>query len=189
MIDINKVIALCEKLNLDIQVYSDYAEPGYTIDKDKYIFLANWNNFPKNLSHALELNGELEWSDEWMSCSDCNKLVRTQPNSYGWKQSFWLNECEIICRQCLDEEEYIRYLLNNPDHVNVFDDLDLSKHGFENLNGEFESGLYGISDKPKDILKAFMAKHPQKEFVFSGLGQEQFRLTFEIWGRDKTIDN
>jgi hypothetical protein len=74
-----------------------YAEPGYT-DPEKGIVFANWNYFPRELPDILERGGyEIEWSDEWATCGDCGRAVRTSPNSYGWEAYFViLNECELV---------------------------------------------------------------------------------------------
>src|SRR5678816_1797897 len=41
----------------------------------------------KRLSDLAEKAGyAVEWSDEWSTCDDCGKAVRTSPDSYGWKR-------------------------------------------------------------------------------------------------------
>jgi hypothetical protein len=100
--------------------YNGYAEPGYTDPECGLIATGNWNevtswfngertvvsNLPKRLGDLFERMGiEIEWSDEWASCSDCGKLVRTQPDSYCWKPSFTLGDGELLCRECTPDEE------------------------------------------------------------------------------------
>jgi hypothetical protein len=173
------------KKNLPIDTYSGYVEPGYDAKKD-IIFLADWNKYPQKFVNWLESNFDVEWCDEWMSCSNCGKLLRTQGNSYFWKPSYEIGDGCIYCRDCIDEEEYINSLIDQPGKVNVFDSIDLSKFGFENLNGKFENGFHqGMDDDPKELLKEFKEKFPGKEFVFNNYETSQFYITFELWGRDK----
>lgn len=100
--------------------YCGYAEPGYTDPECGLIATGNWNeitswfdgqrtvisNIPKRLGDIFERMGiEIEWSDEWAACSDCQKLVRTQPDSYFWKPSFTLDDDELVCLECKPSEE------------------------------------------------------------------------------------
>src|SRR5262245_37954667 len=76
---------------------SGYAEPGYH-DPDNGVLFANWNVFPRGFDRVLEQAGyAVEWSDEWSTCEDCGKAVRTSPNSYGWQRSYELiDDCSIV---------------------------------------------------------------------------------------------
>ena len=101
--------------------YNGYAEPGYTDPECGLIATGNWNeitswtdgerkvisDLPERLGRLFEKMGiETEWSDEWAACSDCQKLVRTQPDSYFWKPSFTFDESEgFFCRKCEPDEE------------------------------------------------------------------------------------
>jgi len=99
--------------------YNGYAEPGYTDPECGLIATGNWNeiteykdgqrsvisDLPARLGRLFEKMGiETEWSDEWASCSDCGKLVRTEPDSYSWKPSYTLGEGELLCHECKTEE-------------------------------------------------------------------------------------
>jgi hypothetical protein len=82
---------------------SAYAEPGYT-QPAKGILFANWNHLPKGIDTVLERYGyAVEWSDEWATCDDCGKAVRTQPDSYSWTPRYredLLRQGDIVCLQC-----------------------------------------------------------------------------------------
>ena len=110
-----------ERITLvDFHVHG-YAEPGYSNPKCGIIAVGNWNSVtgpwanrgpgneilddsPEKLSAILEgLGISLEWCDEWTSCSECNSLVRTQPDSYDWEQSYDQVDFEILCRSCMGE--------------------------------------------------------------------------------------
>jgi hypothetical protein len=83
-----------------------YAEPGYDQPKRGVLF-ANWNRFPRGFDSVLERAGyAIEWSDEWTTCDDCGKALRTQPDSYGWTPAYVEDESgNIMCRDCAPEDE------------------------------------------------------------------------------------
>lgn len=87
---------------------SEYAEPGYDTPKRGILF-ANWNVFPRGLDTLLERAGyAIEWSGEWYFCEDCNKALRTGPNSFCWTPAYdekLANEGTILCKECAPEEE------------------------------------------------------------------------------------
>lgn len=79
----------------------EYAEPGYDQPKRGILF-ANWNYFEQRAVHLLGQKGfQCEWSDEWTTCEDCGKAVRTQPDSFCWNPSFIIeDECVLLCKEC-----------------------------------------------------------------------------------------
>ena len=85
---------------------SEYAEPGYS-PTEKGVLFANWNYFPRNIDSILEGYGyAVEWSDEWSTCGECGKAVRTSPDNWGWTPSFRIfNDCELLCLDCAAESE------------------------------------------------------------------------------------
>lgn len=112
-----------------------YAEPGYS-DPLGFILFDNWNDygdfrFPAwiidpdgvefdpeemlDVEHVLNALGcEMEWSDEWTTCSDCGKAVRTQPDCHHWTPFYLIPEHsgDLVCHDCWDpsvdqEEEEI----------------------------------------------------------------------------------
>ncbi len=89
----------------NIRYAREYAEPGYTQPK-KGIFFANWNHLPAKLGDILERMGfECEWSDEWTTCEDCNRAVRTQPDSHGWTPAYAYVDGAELCRSCIPVSE------------------------------------------------------------------------------------
>lgn len=102
-----------------------YAEPGYTEPECGLIAFGNWNgvdypvdgppqqyhwrttaedNGVKRLGDLFERLGvSIEWSDEWSTCGDCGKAVRTSPDSYGWTPAYnekLLNSGGFYCLEC-----------------------------------------------------------------------------------------
>lgn len=109
----------------EIEVYrSGYAEPGYGIKtarrvRSDVVAVGNWNDIYRvdNLGQKIivsdlptrifnifaRMNIECEWIDEWSSCYDCTKLIRTEPNGPQWKPSFKiLKDGELVCLDCVD---------------------------------------------------------------------------------------
>lgn len=160
-----------------------YAEPGYT-DPEHGILLANWNVFPRGIDTVLERAGyAIEWSDEWSTCADCNKAVRTSANSYSWQASYQLvNDCEVVCNNCLDWSEHIETYEDDPDRA-VPSDVDPAEFGYVRVSEprEYENGFHhGQNDRPADILKALQAKGID-HVVFRIARVQQFDVAFETW--------
>jgi hypothetical protein len=110
----NRVRCILEDIHLHTQ---GYAESGY---EAQVIALGNWNNItswdektrerkvistlPSRLARVLERLGvECEWSDEWITCYDCGKLLRTQPDCMWWKPSFTYDDNGAYCLSCARE--------------------------------------------------------------------------------------
>lgn len=98
-----------------ISASHEYAEPGYRIGVGGIIFFCDWNTetrwvgeSPKLICDAAARCGNVlealghycQWSDEWTTCSDCNRAVRTQPNSYDWEPSYHMGDGELLCLDC-----------------------------------------------------------------------------------------
>lgn len=188
---LGKVLEWAEKNGLDIQCADEYAEPGYTKDHEEApILLANWNRVEEKdpeMNEAIEAEFNIEWEDEWTTCGDCGKLVRTSGDSYSWKPYYAiLNDCEVFCGDCIKKNpsEYLESLINNPSKADIFD-LDLEKEGFTKLDARFENGFYGSNDNPKIILENLQKEFPGNDFIFGNLEPEQFRTNFSIYKREK----
>ena len=95
--------------------YNGYAERGYPDPECGVIATGNWNEItewrdgelkvlsdvPARIGRLFEkLCIETEWLDEWTDCSHCGKLVRTQPDSWGWKPSYTIGDGELWCHEC-----------------------------------------------------------------------------------------
>jgi hypothetical protein len=94
-----RAAALSEIENMDFA--KGYAERGYT-DPVKGVLFGNWNHFPKGVDSLLEGYGyAVEWSDEWSTCGNCYRAVRTQPDGWDWRPYFTLGDGEITCTDCL----------------------------------------------------------------------------------------
>ena len=182
-------------------VTDGYVEPGYG-DPETAVVTGDWNyDLEKRIvarfvdkdadegemltvGEALtKLGCECEWSDEWATCSDCGRLVRTQPDSYGWTRSYWDSPAGYThCHECVkeDPEEYLEWLAGNDRAADTLD-IGLKEHGFVKFQGDFENGLHeGQASDPKLVGKALRAKGISRYvFVIDGCGQ--FDLRFSVW--------
>jgi hypothetical protein len=140
------------------------------------------NTMPRIGAILEKLGAVLEWEDEWEICEECHKLVRTQPDSYSWKRSYWLDDCDLHCHECIrdDPEEYLEHLEGNPKTANTLD-LDLEEHEYRKVDADFENGLCGGQcDDPKIIAEG-LRKLGVERFIFEIDGVAQFGLSFSVW--------
>lgn len=183
----------------DIRCCGEYAEPGYTDPASGLIVFGNWNNPSEYVAETREfktldntmqrvakllekLGAELEWSDEWSECSDCNRAVRTSSNSYGWQQSFAFVNDKLLCAECIESDpaDYLEGLEGNHRHCVTFD-LDLEANGYRHFAGDFENGLHpGQAADPELIAKALKAQGINR-FIFRLDGCGQFDIEFSVW--------
>lgn len=195
---ISKAVEFTErKTHRQFVFASEYAEPGYTNPESGIVF-GNWNpacgfSVPKaqqqkdpvtKLARILEKAGfELEWEDEWDTCSECGKAVRTQPDCYHWTSSFRIvNECELICLECLekDTEGYLESIEDNPSTACPPEMLP-ANFGYTKFNGTFETGFHpGQNDDPKKILEA-LHKEGKRHVVFRIKAKGQFDMDWEAY--------
>lgn len=160
-----------------------YAEPGYQ-DPERAVLFSNWNHFPVDATRLLERYGyEVEWDDEWSTCGECGKAVRTQADSWGWQPYYIiLNECELVCLDCVDWPDVLRREYENNSSSAVPSRCNLRKHGYKLLDSGYESGFYGTRDNPGKIFKE-LAKEGHRNLVFRISGKGQFAINFEVWER------
>jgi len=184
-----------------IRVCSEgYAEPGYSDPESGLIAFGNWNEIsrwdaaknesitiddtPSRVAALLEKLGvELEWSDEWAFCDQCNKAVRTSPDSYCWKRSYWQDDSgSVTCCDCIAEDpsDYLESLEGNTRNcITLY--IDLAEHGYVMLEDGFENGFhYGQDADPKLIGKALREQGIER-FLFHLDHTGQFDLAFSVW--------
>lgn len=173
-----------------VQWSEGYAERGYDQPKRGILF-ANWNGWPRELTDVLERAGyAIEWSDEWATCDDCNRAVRTSPDSYGWQKQFTMpDDCTILCRECTDWPEYLKSIEDNEDKA-VPSYIDPTEYGYVRLSeaDAFASGWHpGQTDTPAEVL-AKAQTEGKKGILFRVSDVGQFDVHFETWIREAVID-
>src|SRR5208337_4570393 len=132
----------------DVQLhYAGVAEPGY-----------DNHDIVTRLGDVLsKLGVELEWEDEWATCDECMKLVRTSPDSYSWQRSYVDNDDGRTCVECIkqDPEAHLEGLEGQHERCNTIADIDPAKHGYVLVEDGFEHGLHpGQDASPRKISEA-----------------------------------
>lgn len=160
-----------------------FAEKGYD-EPRKGVLFANWNVFPSKIDDILERMGySCEWSDEWTTCEDCGKAVRTSPDCYHWQPYYVLiGECSTVCLNCVNWTEYLESIEDKPDMA-CMAECDPREHGYTLISEpeEFESGFHpGQDDKPGVIAKRLWERG-HKRLVFRIAETSQFYIRFEVW--------
>ena len=201
---INDIIDYCDKKNYWINVYHGIVEMGY---EDKMMITADWNP-PKmekiyKFLEKFEDILELDWSDEWTNCSDCNKAVRTSPDSYGWERSYIMGEHDLVCHECITED--INFLIDT--YKNTTDRAIPSwakpliiEEGFtclEDLDYEgkpfcerFETGWHSFqTDDPEKVIKKLKEELGELwfdnyiEYIFAINSVGQFDVHWSVYVR------
>ena len=140
------------------------------------------NTMPRIAAILEKLWVKMEWEDEWASCDGCYKLVRTQPDSYSWTPSYWMDDCGLYCEACVldDPEGYLKYLDGNPEVANTLN-LDLEPHGYRKIDADFENGLYGGQSDDPEVIADSLRELGVERFIFDIDGVGQFDCDFSVW--------
>lgn len=182
---------------------SDLFNNGIDIGEDSegltYIICQDWkqhdqveeflNSIEDKLPEMSRMSDyiELVFSDEYTFCSDCNKVIRTSPTSYGWTPDFWIGDGFIQCKECAknDPDNYIEYLINNTKAANtLLTHEELTKKGFIKLSEEYQNGFHeGMNDNPTEIYNRLKNQYSEIIFNISDVGQ--FHTTFEVYVREE----
>jgi hypothetical protein len=188
----------------DITSAPHYSEPGYKLEEGKTcILFGNWNrnryhrlgeastpdqiaedDFYEEFCKQLETVAELEWHDEWTTCSDCGGAIRTSPDGHGWQKSYVELGGDQICRRCApaQADEIIEELAGNPRlclSANL--GIKLAEHGYVRLAQDFERGLHHHqAADPQLIGKTLLARGIDR-YVFAMEAVGQFDTRFAVW--------
>jgi len=130
------------------------------------------------------------FSDEYATCHNCGEIVNTQVYEHRQVECLIVNECELLCKKCLDNnlDQFIGEFINNSNKaINsaLFTEKELLNLEFEKVTENFENGLYkSMNDDPKSILNDFINKYPNKEFVFFLEGGSPYHAEFSLYSRE-----
>ena len=177
MINLNKVSALID----DLQFIPEYGEPGYSLNGQDGILLANWNNVDSQLADVLEEHFNLEWSDEWIGIN--GKAYRTQPDCYLWKPSYICHNGELLTAEDLQyDAELICEIFADDYNTAITFDIDLARLGFDMVDTGYENGWYeGQNANPEYIMQNAKRENPDQVYVFTLDKTGQFDMGFSIW--------
>lgn len=176
-----------------IQVYTESAEPG---DSDGMHIAGNWSNvdkwnketnkrdlvsdLPSRLCDIFEKMGiEIEWSDETTGCTECGKMIRTEPDCYSWQPSF----VENLCHECIESDPvaHLESLEGDPNTRNTIVGIDPADHGYVCVQEKLESGWHeGMTADPKKIA-AELEKKGITRFLFNLDETSQFYSTWSVF--------
>ena len=131
-----------------------------------------------------KLGCSIEWEDEWTTC-ECGKAVRTSPDSYGWTPYYVVyDDCEVVCGDCIKEDisEYLEHCQNDPDKAILPQfNINLAEHGYEQYNGEFETGLHTGQDDDPHKIALILKEEGVNDFLFSIDDVGQFDCMWTTW--------
>jgi len=191
-----RVVDYLETKHAYPEIYHGISETGYD---DKELLTADWNKISGKFYNFLEDTFpeiELDWSDEWMNCSECGKAIRNSPNCYSWTPSYlWSSDCSIACIECYENfaEDIIEYYKNNTDLAITEDFYPiLEKNGFICYSPDeycqiFETGFYpGQNDDPKSVAKNIESELPDYDYIFKIDSVGQFDIHWSVFLRKRT---
>lgn len=130
-------------------------------------------------------NADWGYSDEYSSCTECSKIIRTEPDNYGWTPDFSIvNECELWCNECCREniETVLEGYINDPNKaITQFDIGELEDIGFLKIGENYENGWYGKVDNPVKIYNEVSKIYDEVIFFVTRVGQ--FHTDFIVMAR------
>ena len=137
-----------------------------------------------------ELEEWLEWgfSDEYTTCGNCGRSLRTEHSSYDDIPKFAILNDELLCHECIRdefEEEYIESVTNNPKNalkLTIINESRLTELGWKELEERYENGLHeGMNDDPKSIYNSLKTDW---DVLFTFM-PSQFYISFWAWVKPK----
>jgi hypothetical protein len=137
------------------------------------------------LAKIFEKQGyEIEWSDEWSVCPDCNKAFRTSGDSYHWQPHFaTIDDCECICGDCIksDPKEYLESLADDWCKCETLG-IDLSQWGYVEHQVDQETGFHpGQTADPEKLLEAYRESGGMGRVIFQLDSTGQFDAEWSMW--------
>ena len=138
--------------------------------------------------HELEEWFEWGFSDEYTTCVNCGRSLRTGRSSYDDIPKFEILNDELLCHECIRdefEEEYIESVTNNPKNalkLTIINESRLEELGWKELEEKYENGLHeGMNDDPKSIYNSLKTDW---DVLFTFM-PSQFYIQFWAWVKPK----
>jgi len=139
---------------------------------------------------ALEELAEIGFSDEYTLCSECRNVIRTQPDCYGWRPDFWLDDSGYLCGDCVRKdfaEDYIAERVQKALEGKAVGCylLDPSEYGFVQVAAGLENGMSpGQADDPRKVAQWGADNDLDVLFV---VRPSQFSQAFDMWARSQFV--
>jgi hypothetical protein len=141
----------------------------------------------------IDVNGE--WSDENEPCTNCGKLIRTQPDSYAWTAQYvTFPDGDTLCSECVmaDAESIIDEVYANDvrQAITWMNGEQLEPFGWRDAFPDAPSTANGFhpgqNDTPSDIIARYESKHEKMTFdyVFIIVDKGQFDIHYRMFVRD-----
>lgn len=155
------------------------------------------DSMPGRLFDALErigVNGE--WSDEWDTCSDCLKLIRTEPDSYAWTPQYILSDDgEFVCVDCIktDAASWVDdHYANEVDRALTWlSAIELTELGWRDAfpdDYDTQTGFHpGQNGSPAAMVKQLDASNDGRDWVFLITDKGQFDVSYRLFVRDDDV--
>lgn len=162
-------------------------------DREKFVDMCKEycnDNDMSDYQIEQEFSCELVFDDEYTLCMDCNSIIRTSADSYGWQPDFYVGDGFIVCGECFRvqedyQEDYLQERINNPKNAvnGLLTSDNLEELGFTKVNEDsYENGYhYGQTDSPEDIYNELKEQYDEVVFFINSVGQ--FDIHFDVYVR------
>ena len=158
------------------------------LDGEPFLILESWEQHEKlcELLKVEHLDDIIEYGfdDEYATCSDCNAVIRTSPDSYSWAPEYWNSPEGYICRDCIDPTEYLEWLEQEQASgkaISCLEWIDPTDRGYtlilENLEYSFHPSR---ADDPGKLVKWFNERHISILFIVQ---PSQFDYSFDVYAK------
>lgn len=145
------------------------------------------STMPTRLFTALDRIGvECEWYDEHDSCSNCYKLIRTQPNSYMWQAPYCNESGEYLCSDCVTDYAELDQYVNDVTRVITWaNEADMNARGYVRFEpSHHQTGFHeGMNAQPADVYSELRSVYPDAPVVFLMDEQSQFYMEWSAFYR------
>jgi hypothetical protein len=189
---INRIMEWLEKNNIDYE----YFDTKCNMDKpEEPLLTANWNEVSHKMTDYIETVIDTHWNDEVSRCDCCYGAILTTPLYYGDLPDYVIFDSEILCKNCILEDESIQYdiidyYINKTDKAIMpwFFDI-IEKNGFVCYSPDeycqiFETGFHrGQNDNPVDIANDIKKNLPDYDYIFKINSAGQFDIHWSVFIR------
>jgi hypothetical protein len=142
------------------------------------------------LDEVVELSDfdcDVVFSDEYSKCVECDKILRTSPDSYSWTAPLYIEAEGYCCEDCA--YKYNDYVLEQYSNTNksIPDSISIDDLGLVKVNNEsFQNGLYGGQcDTPQPIIETLNNVGID---VWFKVYPRQFDCDFDVYVRSEDLD-
>ena len=134
---------------------------------------------------------EAEWGDEWTSCDECGRYVRTSPDSYGWTRSYAdINSATCLPRVRQRKPRRVYRVAHEPPQAcqHHLGQERIEAAGFRPFADGLENGLHEFQAASPTKIAHWLRERGVNEYLFTIDDVGQFDTTFSVWirGEDAT---